>query len=150
METADQLTVSSRIAAAEPGEKFWIVELVLACPAEPHSALAFPGDAGRLPRNAVVGGESHRNVPCDASEMRLPTCRDVSELVTDHLEHTLPPVTRLGVRWHLLLCPACRRYFAQMRAILRLLAARRLPAPSPQVEARMLARLRQGDDDNPA
>jgi predicted anti-sigma-YlaC factor YlaD len=72
----------------------------------------------------------------------MPTCREMSELVTDYLEHMLPPRRRLAARWHLLLCPACRRYYEQMRQIVRLLAGRRLPAPEPAVEASMLASLR--------
>lgn len=71
----------------------------------------------------------------------MPTCRDMSELVTDYLERALPPRTRLGVRWHLAICGACRAYFAQMRDTVGLLG--RLPhqPPSPGTEARVLANL---------
>ena len=62
----------------------------------------------------------------------------MSELVTDHLEHALPLKQRFRVRLHLALCPACRRYFAQMRATVRLLAAGRLRPPPPAVEADVL------------
>ncbi|HEY1933337.1 MAG TPA: hypothetical protein VGG99_15095 [Acetobacteraceae bacterium] len=77
--------------------------------------------------------------------MRLPTCRDMSELVTDHLEHALPPGKRLGVWLHLLLCAACRQYFEQMRTTVRLLAAGLRPPPPPEVEAKVVARLPDGD-----
>ncbi len=81
----------------------------------------------------------------------MPTCREMSELVTDYLERALPLRTRLGARWHLLLCPACQRYYAQMRQTVRLLAGRRLPPPEPAVEAGMLASLRDtGDPPAPA
>ena len=58
----------------------------------------------------------------------MPTCRDMSELVTDYLERALPLRTWLGARWHLFLCPACRRYYEQMRQTIRLLAGRRAAA----------------------
>ena len=76
----------------------------------------------------------------------MPTCREMSELVTDYLERTLPVRLRLGANWHLLLCPACQRYYAQMRHTVRLLASRHLPPPEPAVEAGMLASLRDGGD----
>ncbi len=72
----------------------------------------------------------------------MPTCRAMSELVTDYLERTLPLRARLGAHWHLLLCPACQRYYAQMRQTVRLLAGRPLPPPEPAAEAGMLATLR--------
>ncbi len=72
----------------------------------------------------------------------MPTCREMSELVTDYLERALPLRTRLGAGWHLFLCPACQRYYAQMRQTVRLLAGRRLPPPEPAAEAGLLASLR--------
>jgi hypothetical protein len=72
----------------------------------------------------------------------MPACREMSELVTGYLERTLPLRTWLGARWHLLLCPACQRYYAQMRQTVRLLAGRRLPPPESATEAGMLASLR--------
>lgn len=78
----------------------------------------------------------------------MPTCREMSELVTDYLERMLPLRTRLKARWHLVLCPACQRYYAQMRATIRLLASRHLPPPEQASEAAMLSRL-QGTGDPP-
>lgn len=80
----------------------------------------------------------------------MPTCRDMSELVTDYLEQALPARTRFGVRFHLLLCGACRAYFAQMRETVGLLA--RLPhqPPAPDAEAGLLARLPPADGEPPA
>lgn len=71
----------------------------------------------------------------------------MSELVTDYLERALPPRTRLGVRWHLVLCGACRAYFSQMRDTVGLLG--RLPhqPPSPGTEDRVLANLPPGPVD---
>jgi anti-sigma factor RsiW len=59
-------------------------------------------------------------------------CRDVSELVTDYAEGTLPPRRRLAVRVHLFLCSMCRAYLDQMEKTRRLLAGR---PPSPPDEA---------------
>jgi len=80
----------------------------------------------------------------------MPTCRQMSELVTDYLERALPLRTRLDARWHLFLCPACRRYYEQMRQTIRLLAGRRLPHPDRAVEAGVLARLGQASDPPPS
>ena len=81
--------------------------------------------------------------------LQLPTCRDMSELVTDYLERTLPPRVRLRAGWHLLLCPACRRYYAQMRQTIRLLAGGRRPSPAAAAEAAVLARLRDSGEAPP-
>lgn len=79
----------------------------------------------------------------------MPTCREMSELVTDYLERALPPRTWAGARWHLVLCGACRNYFAQMRGTVGLLA--RLPGqpPPPGAEERLLASLPPKDADTP-
>ncbi|HTW71309.1 MAG TPA: hypothetical protein VME47_15590 [Acetobacteraceae bacterium] len=77
--------------------------------------------------------------------LRIPTCRDMSELVTDYLEHALPVRIWMGARWHLVLCPACRRYYDQMRQTVRLLASRPLPPPGAAAEANLLAQLRDTD-----
>lgn len=58
----------------------------------------------------------------------MPTCRDMSELVTDYMEHATPLRLRLDMWWHLARCEACRRYFDQVRRTVRLLGTR-LPAP---------------------
>ncbi len=80
----------------------------------------------------------------------MPTCREMSELVTDYLERALPLRARLDARWHLFLCPACRRYYAQMRQTIRLLAGRRLSPPDPAAEAGLLANLRNAADPPPS
>lgn len=64
----------------------------------------------------------------------MPTCRDVSELVTDYLERNLSWPRWLGVRWHLRQCDACRRYIEQMRQTIRLLATNALPPPPEEIE----------------
>lgn len=51
---------------------------------------------------------------------RLPTCREVVELVSDYLEGALPPVLRNKVEQHLSWCRGCRDYLEQMRETIRL------------------------------
>lgn len=82
--------------------------------------------------------------------LRVPTCREMSELVTDYLERALTLRDWLGARGHLLLCPACRRYYEQMRQTIRLLAGGRLPPPDPAAEAGLLANLRDASDPPPS
>ena len=45
----------------------------------------------------------------------LPTCREVSRLQSDALDKRLSLPTRVGLRFHLLLCKWCRRYGKQIR-----------------------------------
>jgi hypothetical protein len=61
------------------------------------------------------------------------TCRDVTELATEYQEGALVPLRRrLGIRLHVLMCAACRRYLAQLRTVAA--ALRRLP-PEPPPDA---------------
>ncbi len=69
----------------------------------------------------------------------MPSCREMTELSTDYLEHTLGWRARLAVRWHLTLCRFCRAYYDQVAKTLRLLRGRPLDGPGEAVEARILA-----------
>jgi hypothetical protein len=71
------------------------------------------------------------------------TCREVTELATDHMEGALPLRRRLGVRLHVLMCGACRRYLAQVRTVTA--ALRRLPpaAPPDSVRSRLTTAFRE-------
>jgi predicted anti-sigma-YlaC factor YlaD len=68
----------------------------------------------------------------------LPTCREVSELATDYMEHALPLRRWLGVRMHLFACRMCRNYLDQLRKTTRLVRRGALPAPVQEVEARLV------------
>jgi predicted anti-sigma-YlaC factor YlaD len=59
----------------------------------------------------------------------VPTCRDMSELVTDYLERAVSIRKRLDMWWHLVRCEACRRYYDQMRRTIGLL--RQIPPERP-------------------
>lgn len=41
------------------------------------------------------------------------TCKEVSKLVSESLDHELPYRPRLGMRFHLMMCSLCRTYRAQ-------------------------------------
>src|ERR1041384_4877174 len=45
----------------------------------------------------------------------LPTCRQANRLQSEALDHSLTLPTRLGLRFHLLVCKWCRRYGKQIR-----------------------------------
>ena len=64
----------------------------------------------------------------------MPTCRDMSELVTPYLERAVPMRTRLNMWRHLMLCEACRHYYDQMRRTVRLLASGRPAVPDRSTE----------------
>ena len=72
----------------------------------------------------------------------MPTCRDMSELVTAYLERAVSLRTRLDMWWHLFRCEACRHYYDQMRQTVRLLGSRRPAAPDRSTEEGVLAATR--------
>ena len=72
----------------------------------------------------------------------MPTCRDMSELVTDYMERATPLRVRLGMWLHLLQCDACRRYFDQVRRTVQLLGSRPPAPPEPATEDSVLAAAR--------
>ena len=74
----------------------------------------------------------------------MPTCRDMSELVTDYLERAVSLRTRLDMWWHLCRCGACRRYYDQMRRTVRLLGSRPPAAPDQKAEDGILVAARDG------
>jgi hypothetical protein len=61
--------------------------------------------------------------------MKLPTCKDVSQLASDAMEQDLPLRQRLGLKLHLCLCQACRRYVRHLRFLRR--ASRKATAEPP-------------------
>ena len=72
----------------------------------------------------------------------MPTCRDMSELVTDYLERAVSMRKRLDMWWHLVRCEACRHYYDQMRRTVRLLGSRPPVAPDRNAEEDVLAAVR--------
>lgn len=54
------------------------------------------------------------------------SCRDVTRLLSESMDHSLPLGKRIGVRLHLLMCRFCARYERQLLLIRE--TARRLVA----------------------
>jgi predicted anti-sigma-YlaC factor YlaD len=79
----------------------------------------------------------------------MPTCRDMSELVTDYLERAVALRTRLDMWWHLCRCEACRRYYDQMRRTVRLLGSRPPAVPDQRAEEGVLAAALDGRPRDP-
>jgi predicted anti-sigma-YlaC factor YlaD len=79
----------------------------------------------------------------------MPTCRDMSELVTDYLERAVALPTRLDMWWHLCRCEACRHYYDQMRRTVRLLGSHPPPAANQTAEEGVLAAARDGRPRDP-
>jgi anti-sigma factor RsiW len=65
-------------------------------------------------------------------------CQDVVELVTDYLSHALSPEDRAGVEKHLLTCPPCTAYLAQVRTTIRLTGELAVDAPAVEDAGREL------------
>jgi anti-sigma factor RsiW len=56
----------------------------------------------------------------------MPTCQQLTELVTDYLEGRMSDEERMQFEQHIALCRHCRGYFKQMRTIVDTLG--RMPA----------------------
>ncbi len=72
----------------------------------------------------------------------MTTCREMSELVTDYMEGTLPWRGRIAAWHHLRICSMCRAYYDQLDKLKRLLERGNLPGPEAEAEAAALRPLR--------
>ncbi|MEW6338547.1 MAG: zf-HC2 domain-containing protein [Acidobacteriota bacterium] len=72
----------------------------------------------------------------------MPTCRDVTALVTDYVEGRMGAWDRLRFQLHLGMCRHCREYVRQMKVTARLLGAAPPSPPPPEVEAELIERFR--------
>ena len=72
----------------------------------------------------------------------MPTCRDMSELVTEYLERTTAPQLRASMWWHLLRCEACRRYYDQVRRTVLLVGRGPRQSPDSSTEDSVLSAAR--------
>jgi anti-sigma factor RsiW len=66
------------------------------------------------------------------------SCEDVVRLLTDYQEGALPVSERLDFERHVAVCPACRGYMSQMRAVLAAAGRAGGPGLSPEDEAALL------------
>jgi hypothetical protein len=123
------------------------------------SALAFSSGDGRLSGDATLGpGEGRVTLlpapsllllrasckQAGAGECEMLACRDVSEIVTDYLERSMPVRLRVAVRWHLARCGACRNYVDQMRKIATLLRRSAGRSLAPELAERLVKRPASG------
>lgn len=76
------------------------------------------------------------------------SCEDVVRLLADYQEDALPLSERLDFERHVAVCPACRGYLSQMRAVIGTAERAGEPGLGPADEAALLAAfraLRPGD-----
>jgi anti-sigma factor RsiW len=77
--------------------------------------------------------------------MRRPprsSCEDVVRLLTDYQEDALAVSERVDFERHVAVCPACRGYMSQMRAVVAATRASGGPGLPPADEAALLAAFR--------
>ena len=63
------------------------------------------------------------------------SCKDVTQLLSESMDHSLPLVKRTGVRLHLLMCRFCARYERQLllirETVRRIVASGEKPGEPP-------------------
>ncbi|MBE0604998.1 MAG: zf-HC2 domain-containing protein [Deltaproteobacteria bacterium] len=68
------------------------------------------------------------------------SCKDVTRLLSESMDRSLPLGKRVGVRFHLLICRFCARYERQLllirETVRRLAAAEEIPGETLSAEAR--------------
>jgi predicted anti-sigma-YlaC factor YlaD len=70
------------------------------------------------------------------------TCQELTELVTDYLEHRLPFLDRVRFQLHLGMCGNCRAYLHQMRKTVETLGHVPADPIEPEVRDKLLDRFR--------
>jgi len=70
-------------------------------------------------------------------------CQELVELVTDYLNHTLPAAERGRFEAHLLTCPPCTSYLAQMKTTLELAGALGRETATKDVEQQLVTLFRR-------
>jgi anti-sigma factor RsiW len=70
-------------------------------------------------------------------------CQELVELVTDYLHQTLPAADRVRFETHLLTCPPCTSYLAQMKTTLELAGELSNPPAAKEVEQQLVTLFRR-------
>ena len=70
------------------------------------------------------------------------TCREITELITDHLEGRLSLLQRVRFQLHLGMCRHCRAYLRQMRATIEALRILPVEPVPPELPGELLRRFR--------
>jgi anti-sigma factor RsiW len=65
-------------------------------------------------------------------------CQEAVELVTEYMSHTLPAEDRVRFEKHLLTCPPCTAYLAQMRTTVELADGIGTRAPTEVMEPELI------------
>jgi anti-sigma factor RsiW len=65
-------------------------------------------------------------------------CREVVELVSEYLDNTLDAANRVRLEKHLLTCPPCTDYLAQMRTTLAIAGGLDKAPPSTEVQRELV------------
>lgn len=71
------------------------------------------------------------------------TCREVVEAVTDYLEGALLPEGQLAVTEHLMGCPNCSAYYAQMQRTVAMLRQLAREQEFPETKEALLQKFRE-------
>ncbi|WP_431483792.1 anti-sigma factor family protein [Pseudomonas solani] len=74
-------------------------------------------------------------------------CRELVARSSDYIDGQLGFVQRLGVRQHLLICPHCRRFLAQLNLTREVL--RQLPEATPEGDEKLTERLARARQEAP-
>jgi predicted anti-sigma-YlaC factor YlaD len=77
-----------------------------------------------------------------SAEFEQLSCQEFVELVTDWMEGELPEPVRTAIEEHLVICPPCGDYVAQVRAALHTLQRAESEPPSPPRRDDLLAAFR--------
>jgi anti-sigma factor RsiW len=70
-------------------------------------------------------------------------CKEVVELVSEYLGNTLNAANRVRFEKHLLTCPPCTAYLAQMRTTLAIAGGLDKPPPSTEVQRELVTLFRR-------
>jgi anti-sigma factor RsiW len=70
-------------------------------------------------------------------------CKDVVELVNEYLGNTLDAANRVRFEKHLLTCPPCTAYLAQMRTTLAIVGGLDKAPPSTEVQRELVTLFRR-------
>ena len=70
------------------------------------------------------------------------TCREIVQLVSDYLEGSMAPESRLQFERHVAICPPCRGFLKQMRETVRLSGQLTEESLSPEARESLLAAFR--------
>jgi anti-sigma factor RsiW len=73
-------------------------------------------------------------------------CKELVEIITDYLEQTLPERDRIRFEAHILTCPPCREYVAEMQNTLRLTGRLTVESISPGARDDLLRAFRRMKD----